>query len=122
MKAVQAVLDKQVQAWNRRDLETFMAGYWDSPSLTFFSNSVKTSGWKATLDRYKANYQSEGKQMGHLKFLEVEIQILGPQAAFVRGRFHLKMDPGEVTGPFTLIFKKFDTGWKIIHDHTSAAQ
>jgi beta-aspartyl-peptidase (threonine type) len=122
MKAVRAVLDRQVEAWNRRDLEGFMAGYWESPGLTFFSNSRKTSGWGATLDRYKSSYQGEGKQMGRLEFLEVEIEMLAPRAAFVRGRFHLKMDNSEMTGPFTLIFKKIKGDWKIIHDHTSSGQ
>ena len=30
-KAIRAVLDSQVEAWNRGDLETFMQGYWRSP-------------------------------------------------------------------------------------------
>lgn len=34
--AVRAVLDAQAAAWNRGDLDGFMAGYWKSPALTFF--------------------------------------------------------------------------------------
>jgi hypothetical protein len=43
--SVEHVLLQQVDAWNRPDLEGFMAGYWKSPELTFFSNGEVTSGW-----------------------------------------------------------------------------
>jgi len=59
--------------------------------------------------------------MGHLEFTEMKIELLGPSAAFVRGRFYLKMTSGESSGVFTLTFKKLAGGWKIIHDHTSTA-
>ena len=66
--AVRQVLDAQAEAWNRGDLEGFMAGYWSSPDLTFFSGPDRTSGWQATLDRYRKRYKSEGKEMGRLTF------------------------------------------------------
>src|SRR5215211_2307031 len=65
-KAVRSVLERQVEAWNRRDLEGFMKGYWRSQDLTFFSNATTTKGWKETLDRYRNRYQSEGAEMGQL--------------------------------------------------------
>src|SRR5713226_3691568 len=116
---IRAVLDRQVQAWNRRDLEGFMEGYWHSPELTFYSGGTVVSGWEQTLARYRNRYQSEGKEMGHLEFSAVKIELLGPSAAFVRGRFYLKMASAESSGVFTLTFKKLAGGWKIIHDHTS---
>ncbi len=118
--AIRAVLDRQVAAWNHHDLEGFMAGYWKSPELTFFSGGTVTTGWEPTLERYRRNYQAEGREMGALDFSDLKIQLLGPSAAFVRGRFHLKMSAGkEPSGIFTLVFRKFPDGWKIIHDHTS---
>src|SRR5262249_16261365 len=118
---VVAVLNRQVEAWNRRDLEGFMQGYWRSPELTFYSGSSPLSGWQSTLDRYRQRYQGEGREMGHLDFSELQVQGLGSGAAFVRGRWHLKMTTGEAGGLFTLIFRHFDDGWKIIHDHTSSS-
>ncbi|HEV2398093.1 MAG TPA: hypothetical protein VGS27_14195, partial [Candidatus Sulfotelmatobacter sp.] len=56
--AIEQVLHTQQDAWNRHDLDAFMAGYWNSPDLTFFSDAKETSGWQATLDRYKATYDS----------------------------------------------------------------
>jgi len=121
VREIRAVLDSQVGAWNRRDLEGFMRGYWHSPGLTFYSGGTVVSGWESTLDRYRKRYQSEGNEMGNLEFLDLKIELLGPSAAFVRGRFHLKMTTGEQSGIFTLTFRKFAGGWKIIHDHTSTA-
>ncbi len=121
--AIKHVLTAQQDAWNRHDLDAFMSGYWNSPELTFFSGAKETRGWQATLERYRATYNSPGHAMGKLDFSEVRIEMLGPEAAFVRGAWHLTMPEGEnPQGRFTLIFREFGDGWKIIHDHTSAAE
>src|SRR5262245_8695599 len=39
-KAIAKVLDDQVVAWNKGDLKAFMAGYWKSPDLTFYSGNT----------------------------------------------------------------------------------
>ena len=121
MREIRAVLDKQVEAWNRKDLIGFMRGYWNSPGLTFYSGTTKTSGWQATLDRYRNRYQSEKREMGALDFSELQIEMLGPKSAFARGKWHLKMTTGDVGGLFTLILRQFPDGWKIVHDHTQSS-
>ncbi len=120
--AVEQVLHAQQDAWNRQDLEAFMAGYWNSPDLTFFSGAHETSGWQSALERYRKAYQGEGKQMGKLAFLDLRIEPIGTDAALVRGAWRVTMADGKTPhGLFTLLFRKFPDGWKIIHDHTSAA-
>ena len=127
VSAVRQVIEAQQAAWNRHDLEGFMAGYWNSPELTFFSGVTMTSGWQATHDRYVKRYQSGGHAMGTLEFRNLNIQMLGKQGAFVRGEYHLTMPDGSTPhGIFTLVFRKFPGsaaagGWKVIHDHTSVA-
>jgi ketosteroid isomerase-like protein len=121
--AVEQVLHMQQDAWNRHDLEGFMTGYWKSPELTFFSGAQETSGWQGAIDRYRKVYQGEGKEMGMLEFSDLRIEPLGTDAAFVRGAWHLTMSDGKTPhGLFTLVFRKFSDGWKIVHDHTSAAE
>jgi ketosteroid isomerase-like protein len=116
---VRQVLEQQQAAWNRHDLESFMSGYWNSAQLTFFGTH-KTSGWQATFDRYRKTYQGEGHAMGNLEFSDLQIEMLAPSAAFVRGRWKLVMSDGTAPhGLFTLVFRKFPEGWKIVHDHTS---
>jgi ketosteroid isomerase-like protein len=122
-RAIERVLSTQQKAWNRHDLEGFMAGYWNSPELTFFSGGKENDGWQATIDRYLAKYGSPGHEMGKLEFSGLRIEVLGQDAAFVRGAWKLTMSDGKTPhGLFTLVFRKFPEGWKIVHDHTSAAE
>ncbi len=121
--AIRAVMNAQVTAWNHHDLEGFMAGYWNSPELTFFSGATETQGWQPTLDRYRRAYQSEGRAMGTLSFRDLQVEPLGSDAAFVRGQYELVMPDGKQPhGVFTLVFRKFPEGWRIVHDHTCASQ
>jgi len=118
--AIRKVIAEQEAAWNGQDLEGFMAGYWNSAELTFFSGAHESKGWQAALDRYRKNYQGAGHEMGKLEFVNLHIEMLGPEAAFVRGEFHLTMSDGKTPhGLFTLVFRKFPEGWKIVHDHSA---
>jgi beta-aspartyl-peptidase (threonine type) len=121
--AVRAVLDGQVSDWNRGDLDSFLTGYWNSPKVVFQSGGQRIDGWEAMRDRYRKRYQAEGRAMGRLAFSGVEIEALGPDTAFVRGGWRLTMPDGTHPGGlFTLLFRKFPEGWKIVHDHTSAEE
>ena len=118
--SIRAILQSQIAAWNRGDLEGFMAGYWNSPNLTFFSAAKETQGWQTTLERYRKNYQWGDAEMGKLEFSDLQLDMLGPQSAFVRGQFHLALSNGKQPhGLFTLIFREFPEGWRIVHDHSS---
>lgn len=121
--AIEHVLNAQVEAWNNHDLEKFMQGYWHSPELTFFSGGQVSHGWDEALDRYRKRYQGEGHDMGKLEFANLNILPLARDAALIRGEWHLTTSDGKNPhGLFTLIFHKYPEGWKIIHDHTSAAE
>lgn len=120
---IRTLINRQIEAWNKHDLEGFMAGYWNSPDLTFFSGGTVTKGWQPTLERYQKSYQASGKDMGKLEMSDIQVTELGPTAAYVTGRWLLTMSDGKTPhGLYTLILRKFPEGWKIIHDGTSAAQ
>jgi len=121
-KAIRAVLATQVEAWNRGDLDGFMTGYWHNDELAFTSGDTVTKGWDATRRRYIKRYRSEGKEMGRLSFTELQIEPLNSTTALVRGRYILGLRDETAPGRFTLVFRKFDDGWKITSDHTSAAE
>ena len=119
--AIRKVIQSQVEAWNRHDLEGFMAGYWNSPDLTFFSGGTETQGWQSTLERYRKKYQAADAEMGKLEMSDIQVELLGPHGGFVRGRWQLTLSNGKQPhGLFTLIFREFPEGWRIIHDHTSS--
>ena len=118
-QAISAVLNAQQTAWNRGDVDAFLVGYWHSPELTFSGSSGVARGWDGVLTRYKKNYPDRAA-MGQLDFSDLEFRFLGPDAALVLGRWHLKRETDDLGGVFTLVWQRFPEGWKIIHDHTSA--
>lgn len=113
-----AVMNEQAAAWNRGDIDAFMRGYWNSKDLVFVSGDGVTYGWQPTLDRYKKNYNSKEK-MGALKFSDLQIDVISKDAAVVLGSWALTRANDNPKGKFTLIFKRFSDGWRIVHDHTS---
>jgi beta-aspartyl-peptidase (threonine type) len=123
IRAVRAVLDRQVADWNKGDLDAFLTGYWNSPKVVFQSGGQRFDGWEAMRDRYRRRYQAEARAMGQLAFSALDVEPLGPEAALARGRWRLAMPDGTKPGGlFTLIFRKLPEGWKIVHDHTSAEE
>ena len=118
-RAIRKVLDDQVAAWNKGDLDAFMAGYWNSPELTFISGKDLTRGYQATLERYKKKYQAEGKEMGKLAFTDLVVTPLAADVALVTGKWELTLSKEIVGGRYTLVVKKLPAGWRIVHDHTS---
>src|SRR5580765_6503625 len=116
--AIRKVMDDQAAAWNRGDIDGFMEGYWKSDQLLFISTAGQTRGWQPTLDRYKKSYDTRAK-MGTLTFAELEITFLSKKSASVVGNWSLARDGDNPHGKFTLIFRKFKEGWRIVQDHTS---
>lgn len=121
-QAIKNVLAQQVAAWNRGDITAFMDGYWKSDDLEFVNAAGIFQGWQDVLKRYQHSYPDRAA-MGHLTFSGVEIHALCANAGFVVGRFRLDREKDGQTdhpqGVFTLIFRKFPAGWKIINDHTT---
>jgi uncharacterized protein (TIGR02246 family) len=117
---IQSVLTAQQDAWNRGDIDAFMNGYARSASTVFVSQDEVSRGWETVRDRYRVKY-SDRTKMGTLGFSEIEVTMLSPDAAVVLGRWRLKRTSDEPHGRFTLIFKRLPEGWRIVHDHTSAA-
>ncbi len=122
-QGIQHTLVSQIEAWNHGQLEGYMQGYWHSPELTFFSGATVTKGWEPTLQRYRQRYQGQGKEMGQLDFQDLNMDLVGRNAAVVTGKWRLTMSNGSTPhGLFTLIVKRMPAGWKIVHDHTSVAE
>src|SRR5947209_2091854 len=117
---IEIVIHAQEEAWNRGDIEGFMNGYWRSAKTVFVSGDEVSRGWQNVLDRYKQKYSDRAK-MGALTFSNLEVTALSNDSAVVLGSWKLKRANDEPHGRFTLIFRRFPDGLKIVHDHTSAA-
>ncbi|WP_457652372.1 YybH family protein [Rhodocaloribacter sp.] len=120
-EAVRGLLRRQVDAWNRGDVEAFMDGYARTDSLRFASGGTVRRGWQTTLDRYHDAYPDRSA-MGTLAFDSLEVRVLSPRWATVFGRWHLKRGGAyeDIGGLFTLLFEKRPEGWRIVADHTSS--
>ena len=116
--AIRAVIDAQAAAWNRGEIDGFMAGYARSPETTFVSGDEVTHGWQTVRDRYAKKYDSREK-MGTLTFSNLTITPLCADAAIVLGSWRLQRKDDEPHGKFTLLFRKLSEGWRIVLDHTS---
>jgi ketosteroid isomerase-like protein len=118
---IRAVLEAQQDAWNQGDIDAFMNGYWRSDQTVFVSGDDVTRGWQEVLERYQKKYSDRAK-MGTLTFSDLEITPMSNDSAVALGSWKLKRANDEPHGRFTLIFRKFPEGWRIVHDHTSAAE
>lgn len=116
--AIRKVMDDQAAAWNRGDLEAFMYGYWKSDKLAFVSGDSVTRGWQQTLDNYRKTYGTSEK-MGKLTFSDLEITVISKDSAFVLGSWSLARANDNPKGKFTLLWRKFRDGWRIVTDHSS---
>jgi ketosteroid isomerase-like protein len=119
---IRIVLDAQVEAWNRGSIREFMEGYAMTDTLRFASGGTVFRGWDRTLRRYQESY-SDTAMMGTLSFSDLEIWMLGEKNALVFGKWKLRRSDlfTDIGGLFTLLFDQRPEGWRIVHDHTSAA-
>ncbi len=118
-QAIRGVLVAQQAAWNRGDLDGFMAGYLHDESLVFTSGGKVRHGWQETYDKYRAKYGGAPATMGHLEFEILGVQPLGGDGAIVLGRWRLTDTPNAGAGVFSLALARTHDGWRIVHDHTS---
>ena len=118
--AIRAELDREAAAWNRGDLDGYLAGYERAATTTMIGKEV-SRGWDAIAARYRKAYGDRAR-MGTLTFSELEVRPLGAGFALALGHWALARDAaagGPVGGWFTLTLKKTRDGWRIVVDHTS---
>ncbi len=118
--AVGEVLEKQVAAWNAGSIDAFMTTYWASEKLRFASGGSVKHGWDATRERYRITYPDQ-EAMGEVTFDVHAVDVLAADAALVFGEWKLTRTADELSGLYTLIVRKIDGRWLIVHDHTSRA-
>jgi ketosteroid isomerase-like protein len=114
---IRAVMNAQVAAWNRGDIDGFMDGYVRSDKLEFVSGGKITRGWQTVRDRYRKKYGSR-ETMGTLKFSDIKITMLRSNIALVLGRWELSRKKDRPHGTFVLTFRRQPEGWRIVHDQT----
>ncbi len=117
-QSIRAILHKQELAWNNGNLEQFMIGYWNNDSLLFIGKSGPKYGYKTTLETYKKSYP-DTSYMGKFTSTILSIKQLSKEYYFVVGKWFLQRSVGNVSGHYTLLFRKIKNKWVVVADHSS---
>lgn len=117
---VTRMLERSAEAWNRGDLDGFMADYLRAPTTTYIGSSGLVVGWEAIRARYAPLFEA-GATRDSLRFEGISARLLGRAHALATARFVLHRG-GQVTGsgPFTLVLWRTEDEWKIVHDQSAS--
>ena len=119
--SIMKVMSFQQDAWNQGDIDSFMEGYLKSDELVFSVKSGPVYGCENTKNRYYSSYPNT-KVMGKLNFTIKKIRSVSLNTAYLIGEYYLKRSGEDSWGHFTLLWKKIDSNWLIVSDHTSAVK
>lgn len=118
-KEILGILQRQSEDWSRGDVAAFMKGYLQSDSLRFVGKNGVTYGYDNTYKNYRKRYTTRA-DMGTLKFDILHLEFLSPKSAFLIGKFNLtRPETGDLSGHFSLVWKKIKGRWVITVDHSS---
>lgn len=117
--AIERMLLASAAAWNRGDLEAFLDDYLRDSTTSFVSAGRVHYGWDWIRDNYAPSFAPDAAR-DSLRFEDPAARPLGRDHALATARFVLfRGDSITASGPFTLILRRSERGWKIVHDHTS---
>jgi ketosteroid isomerase-like protein len=111
-------LAASAEAFNRGDLPGHLAIY--DASITFMTKDGPRPGIEPIEAAFREKYFRDGKAIQQLRFEELAVRPLGPDAALATARWTLEGgDQPKQTGWFTLVLQRGSTGWRAVHDHSS---
>ena len=119
-KALIKIMKAQEFYWNKGDIQGFMEGYWNNTELVFVGKNGSTYGYQNTLENYKKGYPDKAS-MGQLHFDILHTQQWDKNTLQLIGKYTLTRENDQPTGYFTLLFRKIDSVWKIVSDHSSSS-
>ena len=110
----------QEEAWNKGDLEAYVAFYKDAPD-TVAMLATPVRGLEAIRSAFRVNFPNAAA-MGTLEESSVEVRMMGENFGLATGKYHIvrgKKSGGDVEGVFTEIFEKTKEGWRVIFSQTT---
>lgn len=117
--AILATIARMEAAWNRGDFRGYMAGF-KNPDVVFISGGKFQEGWQGTLNHYNRDYGGSSERRGKLRFYNMKIDLLAPDAAMLVGQYRLQRGPRVTEGVNTRVFRKVHGKWLITMNHVSA--
>lgn len=118
-RSIEAMLHRSADAWNRGDLDGFVAAYADGASTSFMTTDGPVFGRATIRGLYAPSFQPEATR-DSLRLEDLNVRPLPPLIGIVTGRYVLERD-GTVTdsGWFSVVVRRAGDGWRIVHDHSS---
>ena len=117
---IRAVFESGCAAWNRGDIDGYLAAYWNSDKVRWISDGTVLYGFEAIATVCKARFDSPDN-MGSLEVANLEIQLLGKNDALVFGFWIQTTPAARRHGVFTDHVTKMDGEWLIVSDHSSTS-
>ena len=117
---LEALMRESASAWNRGDLDGFLATYKDDARTAFMGQQI-TYGMADIKARYARSYFRDGKPKAQLTYSELRYRPLGSDYVLMTGRWQLT-EPDTAKkqeGYYSLVWERTSSGWKIVHDHSS---
>jgi len=119
--AIREIVADMESAWNRGDFAGYMAGF-RKPDIVFVSRGEVQKDWQGTLDHYVRDYGGDPRRRGKLRFFDLKIELLAPDAAMLTGRYRLDGGDSPQDGINTRLFRKVDGKWVIALNHVSSKE
>jgi len=120
-RAILQVIGEMEAAWNRGDFRGYMAGF-KNPDVIFVSRGQFQRDWQGTLDHYVRDYGGSPERRGRLRFSDVRVEMLAPDAAQLVSRYRLERPADPQEGINTRLMRKVDGRWVIALNHVSARE
>jgi ketosteroid isomerase-like protein len=120
-KAILQVISAMQDAWNRGDFRGYMRGF-KNPDVVFVSGGRFQQGWQGTLDHYIRDYGSSAESRGTLKFHDIQVEILAPDAAQLISQYELQRPQHPQYGINTRLLRKVAGHWVIALNHVSSSE
>lgn len=118
---IRQVIADMEAAWNRGDFRGYMAGF-RNPDVVFVSRGEFQRDWQGTLDHYVRDYGGSPERRGQLKFSDIRIEMLSPDAAQLISRYRLDRPVNPQDGINTRLMRKIDGHWVIALNHVSSKE
>ena len=117
---IRALFESGCAAWNRGDIDGYLAYYWHSDKVRWVSEGTVRYGFEAIAAGFKARFASPDN-MGRLEVANLEIQLLKESDALVFGAWIQTTRTARRHGIFTVQMKRIDGEWLIVSDHSSTS-
>jgi uncharacterized protein (TIGR02246 family) len=119
--AILKVITDMQAAWNSGDFRGYMQGF-KNPDVIFVSGGRFQDGWQGTLDHYIRDYGASPETRGTLRFSDIHIEMLGPDAAQLISRYQLVKQQHPQYGINTRLMRKVNGQWVIALNHVSSSE